>query len=321
MEKIKIWHEGEYYYPLAFDFEPNLRPYLLDDGKTHPCMMVLPGGGYAVVVPTEGEIVAKAFNELGYNCFVMTYTTNQLMREPLFERPMTDLARAVRHVRKNADKYRIDPNRLYICGFSAAGHVCASLCNFHDEIKDENPEYANISCRPDAAVLSYPVITSGEYAHKDSFRFLLGGDIYERNDEESKALLYKYSLENTVKETNPPCFIWQTATDDLVPVENSYLYAKALKDKGIRYAQHVFSSGFHGLSVPNEDWVNGNFGEPYPMEQNFELVKAIKSGALEVPPDVKEQMLNPQTPGDWKPSLYPEAVIWPELADRFLKSL
>ena len=78
MEKIDIWQKGEYTYPLAFDFTPNLRPYLIKDGAVRPCMLVLPGGGYAVAVPPEGELVAKRFNELGYSCFVMTYTTNQL---------------------------------------------------------------------------------------------------------------------------------------------------------------------------------------------------------------------------------------------------
>ena len=102
MEKIEFWQDGEYNYPLAFEFRPNLRQYLIDDGNVHPCMIVLPGGGYAVVVPPEGELVAKRFNELGYNCFVMTYTTNQLMRTPVMDQAMKDLARAIRFVRKNA---------------------------------------------------------------------------------------------------------------------------------------------------------------------------------------------------------------------------
>lgn len=323
-ERIEIWKEGEYDYPLAFGFRPNLRAYLLEDGQTHPCMIVLPGGGYAIVVPPEGEIVAKAFNKLGYNCFVMTYTTNQLMREPLFDRPMKDLARAIRFVRKRKDEYRIDPERVYICGFSAAGHVCGSVCNFHEELTDNDPEYADISCRPTGAILSYPVITSGEFAHKDSFKFLLGGDIYDREDEEAKALLYRYSLENTVTKNNPPCFLWQTVPDDLVPVENSYLYAMALKKNGVRYAQHAFSSGGHGLSVPNEDWSEGRFGEPYTLEQMFELVNAIRSGALEVPPAVRDQMLAPPpAPNPDMPKNPPneEALLWPELADRFFRNI
>ena len=323
MNRIDIWQDGEYKYPLAFEFKPNLRSYLLDDGQTHPCMMVLPGGGYAVVVPPEGELVAREFNRRGYNCFVMTYTTNQLMREPVLDQAMKDLARAIRFVRKNASQYLIDPSKLYVCGFSAAAHVCASVCDYWDELNDENPEYKNISCRPDAAILSYPVITSGEYAHQDSFRFLLGADIYDRDDEEAKYLLDRFSLEKHVKATNPPCFIWQTETDNLVPVKNSYLYAEALKEKGVPYEHITFPEGFHGLSIPNEDWATGNHGEPYTAEQSFALVNAIKQGLIEAPEDGAESLLNflmPLPPGFKVPQV-PEVCIWPEKADRFIKSL
>ena len=323
MERIEFWKDGEYTYPLAFDFRPNLRKYLIEDGNVHPCMLILPGGGYAVVVPPEGELVAKRFNELGYNCFVMTYTTNQLCREPVMDQAMRDLARAVRFVRKNAAEYRIDLNKLYVCGFSAAGHVCASLCDYWDEIEDNNPEYKDISCRPDAAILSYPVITSGEYAHQDSFRFLLGKDIYDREDGEAKALLDRYSLEKHVKPTNPPCFIWQTETDDLVPVQNSYLYADACKKAGVKYEHITFPEGPHGLSIPNLDWAKGNHGEPYSAEQSFALVKAIKEGRIEATKEEAEGLLGFLGPFPNNPDFigFPEICVWPEKADKFIKSL
>lgn len=323
MDRINIWNSGEYTYPLAFEFVPNLRPYLIDDGDTHPCMLVLPGGGYAVVVPPEGELVAKRFNELGYSCFVMTYTTNQLMRVPVMDQAMKDLARAVRFVRKNASGYKIDPDRLFVCGFSAAGHVCASVCDYWDEISDPDPEYDALSCRPDAAVLSYPVITSGEYAHQDSFRFLLGADIYDRDDEEAASLLDRYSLEKHVKPTNPPCFVWQTETDNLVPVRNSYLYAEALKANGVRYEHKTFPRGFHGLSIPTEDWAKGKHGEPYTAEQSFALVNAIKAGLIEAPESGADSLLDFLKPWPYDPDAekYPEVCVWSELADAFLKTL
>jgi len=323
MEKIDIWQKGEYTYPLAFEFAPNLRPYLIDDSKVHPCMLVLPGGGYAVVVPPEGELVAKRFNELGYNCFVMTYTTNQTMRQPVMDQAMKDLARAIRFVRKNAEAYRVNAGQIYICGFSAAGHVCASVCDYWDEISDDNPLYAGISCRPDAAVLSYPVITSGEYAHQDSFRFLLGGDIYDREDEEGKMLLDKYSLEKHVKADNPPCFIWQTEEDDLVPVQNSYLYAEACKNAGVKYEHITFPKGPHGLSIPNNDWAKGNHGEPYTAEQAFALVNAMKKGLIEAPEEGAESLLGFLNPWPYDPNFkgWPEVCEWPEMADRFIKEL
>ena len=323
MEKIEIWQAGEYNYPLAFEFRPNLRKYLIDDGNVHPCMMILPGGGYAVVVPPEGELVAKRFNELGYNCFVMTYTTNQLERVPVKDQAMRDLARAIRFVRKNAAEYNIDPAKLYICGFSAAGHVCASVCDYWDEIADDDQEYKDISCRPDASILSYPVITSGEFAHQDSFRFLLGKSIYERDDDEAKALLDRYSLEKHVKPSNPPCFIWQTETDDLVPVQNSRLYAEACKQAGVKYEYLTFPEGPHGLSIPNEEWATGKHGEPYTAEQSFALVKAIEDGKLDATKEEAEGLLGFLGPFPDDPDFkgFPEVCVWPEKADKFIKSL
>ena len=325
MEKICIWNKGEYDYPLAFEFCPNLRPYLIDDGNTHPCILILPGGGYAVVVPPEGELVAKRFNELGYNCFVMTYTTNQLMRAPVMDQAMKDLARAVRFVRKNAAQYNTDPGQVFVCGFSAAGHVCASVCDYWDEISDPDPSFDAVSCRPDAAILSYPVITSGEFAHQDSFRFLLGADIYDRKDDGARYLLDRYSLEKHVKASNPPCFIWQTETDDLVPVQNSYLYAEALKEKDVRYEHITFPEGPHGLSIPNEDWATGRHGEPYTVEQSFALANAIDQGLIEAPEGGAEGLTAFLRPGDPDPSnapkSFPEVLAWPEMADKFLRSL
>ena len=323
MDKIEFWKDGEYNYPLAFEFRPNLRKYLIEDGKTHPVMLVLPGGGYAVVVPPEGELVAKRFNELGYSCFVMTYTTNQTMKAPVMDQAMRDLARAIRFVRKNASEYRIEPDKLCVCGFSAAGHVCGSVCDYWDEIKETDPEYKDISCRPDAAILSYPVITSGEYAHKDSFKFLLGGDIYDRTDDEAKELLDKYSLEKHVKPSNPPCFIWQTEADNLVPVKNSYLYAEACKNAGVKYEHITFPEGFHGLSIPNRDWAQGNHGEPYTAEQSFALVNAMKRGELEAPEEGAESLLGFLGPFPTEPGFegFPEVCVWPEKADKFIKSL
>ncbi len=320
MNRIDIWNEGEYSYPLAFEFRPNLRAYLLEDGKVHPCMIVLPGGGYAVAVPPEGELVAKEFNKRGYNCFVMTYTTNQLLREPVMDQAMRDLARAIRFVRKNSQTYLVD--KIFICGFSAAGHVCGSVCDYWDELEDEDPDYKDISCRPDGAILSYPVITSGEFAHQDSFRFLLGADIYDRDDDGAKYLLDRNSLEKHVKPSNPPCFVWQTEEDNLVPVKNSYLYAEALQKAGVQYEHITFEHGFHGLSIPNEDWINGNHGEPYTAEQSFALVNAIKEGLIEAPEGGADSLLGYLQHYDGPaPEFSPEVLTWPDRADAFLRSL
>ena len=182
-----------------------------------------------------------------------------------------DIARTVRILRYHAGACHIDPARVVVCGFSAGAHLCASLCVHYPDISDPDPKYENISARPDAAVLSYPVITSGKYAHRDSFLALLGPDA------DKKELEYM-SLEDHVTDDMPPCFLWQTATDDSVPVENSYLFALACRKAGVPFAHHVFSDGIHGMSVATEEWLEGCYGESYTLEQIDRLISAIERG-------------------------------------------
>ena len=128
-------------------------------------------------------------------------------------------------------------------------NTLASSRDFGD-VEDKNPGYADISNRPDGVILSYPVITAGEYTHKDSIRALLGPD-------PSQEELDYYSLEKQVGEDTPPCFLWQTETDSLVPVENTYLFAMALRKKKVPFAHYVFPDGFHGLSVADKAFFRG----------------------------------------------------------------
>lgn len=242
-QTILLWEDGEYQYEGAFGFVPNLHTYLHEDGKRRPCMLVAPGGGYRMVSPTEGEIVAKCFYEKGYQAFVLTYTTNFADIAPLKMQPLHDISRAVRLIRANADFYGVDMDKIYACGFSAAGHLIGSLCVHAGDVEDDNEKYKGISNRLNAAILSYPVVTSGEFAHRDSFRALLG------NKEET--LSAKMSLENQVTKDTPPTFLWHTFTDGLVPVENSMLFATALCKAKVPVELHIFPKGAHGLGLGN----------------------------------------------------------------------
>lgn len=325
-EKIVLWEKEEYQYEAGFGFVPFLMSYIHEENEEdRPCMIVVPGGGYCVVSPTEGEIVAKKFYDKGYNAFVCVYSTNLLMSTPLRKQPMQDLARAIRYVRKNAAKLHVNPNKLVICGFSAGGHLCGSICVHYEDITDENEVYQGISNRPDAAILSYPVITSGINAHKDSFISLLGADA------ENEELEYM-SLENHVTTNTPPCFIWQTATDELVPVENSFLFAKACKNAENPFAYHVFSHGQHGLSLANEDWASGKFGEPYTMEQTMSIIAYFQANNIPVPEQLKGliQMTSAsnmeEVSEESKAALdamkaNDEVAFWPELADTWLQKI
>ncbi|MBR4719587.1 MAG: alpha/beta hydrolase [Lachnospiraceae bacterium] len=267
-----IWNEGEYDYSAAYGFIPNIHGYIHDEEgnaeRSRDCVIVLPGGGYCVCAPHEGEPVALEFYNRGMNAFVLTYTTDITMSVPLKRQPMEDVSRAVRFVRKKADEYKIAGGRVIILGFSAAGHVCGSLAVHYKDVKDIDPEYEKVSNKPDGVVLSYPVISTGEYGHVSSFDALLGR---EPSDEE----LEYFSLEKQVTSDVPPCFLWQTMTDELVPVENSYLFAGELKKNGVPFAHYVFPAGLHGLGTVKDSI---RLGGDYTMEQVELAIAAVKRG-------------------------------------------
>lgn len=282
-ERINIWEDGEYNYPAAYGFMPNIRTYIHEDDTVRDCMLVVPGGGYCMVVPPEAGIVAKEFYDRGMNAFVLTYTTDITMSVPLKMQPLLDIDRAVRIIRAGHEAFKINPDRLFVCGFSAGAHVCGSLCTHFEDIED-NSRYKNVDNRPTGAILSYPVITTGPMTHIYSVQALLG-------KEPTQEELEYFSLEKNVDAHTPPCFIWQTRDDNLVPVENSYLMAESLKAAGVNYAHYVFPSGFHGLSIPTDEFFRGEF-DNYTCEQLDATLPHIKNHtAINVSPERYEELM------------------------------
>ena len=271
--RVDLWDNEEYSYRAAYGFMPNIRSYIHDDDIMRNCILVVPGGGYCMVVSPEAEIVAKRFYDEGFNCFVLTYTTDITTSIPLKKQPMKDISRAIKHIRKNSEKYKIFSNRIFLCGFSAGAHLCGTICTHFNELEEKNEQYKNVSDRPDGAILSYPVITTGEKTHKSSVYALLG------NNPSSEELEY-FSVDKNVKIDTPPCFLWHTVEDDLVPVENSYFMAMALKNKNIPYAHYVFPNGNHGLSIASEEFFKGEFGEEYTFEQLERVIENLKNNTL-----------------------------------------
>ena len=284
--RLDLWKPEEYGYEAAYGFMPNVRAFLHEEDETlRKCMIVVPGGGYCMLAPHEGELVAMEYYRMGLNVFVLTYTNDITMCVPLKKQPMSDLSRAIRLVRSHAAEYHLAADKLLICGFSAGGHVCASVITHFEDVTDPDPALNAISNRPEGAILCYPVITSGEYTHVYSMQALLG-------KEPTAEELNYFSLEKQVTEKTPPCFLWQTLEDNLVPVENTYLFAKALKEKNVPYAQYVYPSGGHGLSTASLELFTGWHGGEYVCEQVGMALEHVKNDtAVNMNPQRKEELM------------------------------
>ena len=214
-----------------------------------PALIVLPGGGLSFLSEREAEPVALAFMPHGINTFVLRYSIGEFGNYPM---PLLDVSLAVAHVRRNADKYNVDPKRIYIAGFSAGGYVAAMLgVRWHEDFIREEIDIPYGMNRPDGMILSYPVITAKEYAHRGTINNSIGADATEE-------MLEEHSLENLVSEKTPPAFIWHTANDGAVPVENSLFFASALSEHNVPFELHVYPDGPHGLSLANSETSVGN---------------------------------------------------------------
>ena len=206
-----------------------------------PTVVICPGGGYEFVSYREGEPVALQFLARGYNAIVLRYS----VYPATYPTALTELGRVILTLREHADEWLIDENKIVLMGFSAGGHLAASYaCFWGKDILSDRLGCSKDLLKPNGLILSYPVITSGKYAHRGSFLHLLG----DRYDE----LVDEMSLENQVNEHNPPTFLWHTATDNLVPAQNSILFAEALKNKNLSAELHLYKEGCHGLSLANE---------------------------------------------------------------------
>lgn len=222
-----------------------LEGYLLSaefDGQSRgeaPAVLICPGGGYAFVSDREGEAVALRFNAAGFHAFVLHYT---VAPEAFFPTALLQAARSLAMIRSRAEEWGIHPRRIVICGFSAGGHLAGSLSVLcHQPVVRGSLAVAD-DPSPDAQILCYPVITRGCFAHRASMSNLLGDGFTE---EAAKQV----SLEEHVCEETPPAFLWHTVSDDVVPVENSLLYASALRAAGVPFELHLYEQGCHGLSL------------------------------------------------------------------------
>ncbi len=241
--EIKLW-ENEIPYFCENADTPNLfQTFFLDTAALLPCVVVLPGGGYAERAPHEGAPIAEFFNRRGFHAVVVSYR----VAPNRYPAALADAQRAIRILRANARKWRIDPDRILICGFSAGGHLTASTAVLGDALpqdwkRDEIDQY---SCKPNGAILGYPVISlDSDFGHVGSGKNLLG-DRYEE-------LKKEFALQNHVTKDTPPIFLWHTSDDQAVHVKNSLVFAEHLRDCGVPFEMHIYPHGEHGLGLARD---------------------------------------------------------------------
>lgn len=215
-------------------------------------VIVCPGGGYAFLSDREAEPIALQFLAQGFNVFILRYS---ICENAAANRPLLQACKTVKLLREHAEEYDVDPNYIFINGYSAGGHLSASCGTMFDlpEIREAVGCTDNDLHRPTGTVLGYPVIASNHYGHAGSFNMLCGS---AEATAEDRAY---YSVEKHVNAKTAPAFLWHTAEDQGVPVQNSLLYAHALADHGISFELHVYPHGPHGLALCNRET---SYGQP-----------------------------------------------------------
>ena len=235
------------------DPDITLTTYVQDEAwKTRDAILVIPGGGYACICDDrEGEPIAMAFMARGVNAFVLKYSVGA---KAVFPRPLADASLAMAYIKSHAERYHIDPERVFCVGFSAGGHLAASLGTlWHDEeaVKMAGiPEGMN---KPKGMILCYAVLSAFQMAHKGSFYNILGTKT--PTDEQ----LERYSIEKHVDERTVPAFFVHTAADSVVPVENALYMAEAMSGAKIPFEMRIYPFGPHGVALG--DWQTGR-GNP-----------------------------------------------------------
>jgi len=225
---------------------PTLTPYLAAPEKqTGATMLILPGGGYGGLAEHEGKGYAEFFAANGINAYVLKYRLGSSgYRHPTM---LNDAARALRMLRTFAKRDGLDPARIGVIGSSAGGHLASTLATHFDAGRaDATDAIERESSRPDLAILCYAVISFGEFAHTGSRRNLLGND-------PAPDLVKFLSNELQVTKDTPPTFLWHTAEDKGVPVENSMLFAAACRKAGVPFSLHIYELGAHGLGLGRAD--------------------------------------------------------------------
>lgn len=229
--------------------KPSLTVYTAPGDKANgAAVVVCPGGGYGhLAMDHEGKQIAEWLNSKGVAAFILKYRLAPRYHHPA---PLTDAQRAIRLVRARADEWHVDPHRIGIWGFSAGGHLASTAATHFDKGNGQSDDPVDrVSCRPDFAILCYPVITlQPPYAHMGSRNNLLGKD-------PEPALVESLCNDKHVSKETPPTFLMHTNADSGVLPENSVLFYLALRKHGVPAELHIYEKGPHGVGLGTKDKV------------------------------------------------------------------
>ena len=270
--------------------EATLEGYILDcelalgQEKNRPAVLVCPGGGYVYCSPREAEPVALKYAARGFHAFILRYSVGQQAADFA---PLKEVSWAIGYIRENAEAWRIDPEKIATCGFSAGGHLALAA-----GLLGEN--------KPNAMILGYPAVNIPNYPGVNFMIQLLKGS-KEVTDEDAAY----FSLENHIKKNSPPVFLAATA-EDLLTGFGALPVAKKYSDLGLGYELHVFQHGPHGYSVADEtsadgssqmlnpsfakwhelsvEWLHRIFGQPVHTDKNTSrMMDILKDMGIEMP--------------------------------------
>lgn len=207
-------------------------------------ILIIPGGAYWLQSDLEADPVAHFFLSEGFNAFVLRYSVGRGV-DSVWPKPLLEASAAMKFIRDHAEEFHIDPDYVFVIGFSAGGHLAAALGTMWDNDEIEAALHMKKGYnRPTAMILSYPVITGvGDVAHRGSINNIL---VKMRDDEDARASV---SIEKAVSEKTVPTFLWTMTTDREVSPMNTLLMAQALCEKGIPYELHIYPEGSHGISL------------------------------------------------------------------------